>query len=379
MRGGRAAREALNRMCATADVAQAGAVSALCLADDGTVNASVDVADAGGGESFLVMAAPSTHRRVGALLRGAIAACPGCSVDDVTGAFARLELLGPLAMAVLSTAAADGAGGDAPAAAAAAALARGCAAEVDLGLAKCVVARFGGSGGEGCTVLVPSEAAEHVHELLLTAGAGHGLVHAGAAALESLALERGGCLECSGTGGGLCNTDGLWSVGGAALGGAVRKQGVFRGRAAVLAALGVPTNATPAEAVAAAAAGGAADIPQRFVRIVLRSPQPLMHGSEVLLRNGEVVGTVRCVSCRHRRSLRECARWCHVNCLPSKRTAARACSVASYGHTLGAAVGVALVARPGAAGGVSREWLEGGAWSVDIAGVQHAATAPALV
>jgi glycine cleavage system aminomethyltransferase T len=42
----------------------------------------------------------------------------------------------------------------------------------------------------------------------------------------------------------------------------------------------------------------------------------------------------------------------------------------SYGWTLGAAVGLAGVSHED---GVSREWLESGAWEVDVAGALHGA------
>jgi 4-methylaminobutanoate oxidase (formaldehyde-forming) len=65
-----------------------------------------------------------------------------------------------------------------------------------------------------------------------------------------------------------------------------------------------------------------------------------MHRGEVLLRDGVAVGDVRS---------------------------------ASYGHTLGGAVGLAQVRHP-LGGRVDREWLEGARqWEVDIAGRRHPA------
>ena len=69
----------------------------------------------------------------------------------------------------------------------------------------------------------------------------------------------------------------------------------------------------------------------------LTDPEPLLHHAEIVMRDGLPVGYVR---------------------------------AASYGHTLGAAVGLAMLDAPEA---VTSEWLDDGAWEVDIAGVRHAA------
>ncbi len=71
---------------------------------------------------------------------------------------------------------------------------------------------------------------------------------------------------------------------------------------------------------------------QRLVQIALSDPEPLLYHAEPVLRDGVVVGYVR---------------------------------AASYGWTLGAAVGLAFV---GADEPVTKDWLDAGAWSVDIAG-----------
>ena len=74
----------------------------------------------------------------------------------------------------------------------------------------------------------------------------------------------------------------------------------------------------------------------RLVQILLEDPEPLMVHSEVVLRNGEPVGEVR---------------------------------AASYGHTLGASVGLAMVAGDP----VDADYLAEGSWEVDIAGRRYPA------
>jgi 4-methylaminobutanoate oxidase (formaldehyde-forming) len=77
---------------------------------------------------------------------------------------------------------------------------------------------------------------------------------------------------------------------------------------------------------------------QRLVQILLSDPEPLLYHAEPVLRDGVVVGYVR---------------------------------AASYGWTLGAAVGLAFV---GATEPVTKDWLDAGSWEVDIAGERYAAT-----
>ena len=67
------------------------------------------------------------------------------------------------------------------------------------------------------------------------------------------------------------------------------------------------------------------------MQILLQDPEPLMVHSEIVLRNGEPVGEVR---------------------------------AASYGHSLGASVGLAMVRGDP----VDADYLAGGDWAVDIAG-----------
>ena len=75
-----------------------------------------------------------------------------------------------------------------------------------------------------------------------------------------------------------------------------------------------------------------------MVHVLLDDPEPLLHGGEPLLRNGEWVGYLR---------------------------------AGDFGHTLGRSVGLA-VAEHG--DGVTPDWLAQGGFEVDVAGTRHAAT-----
>jgi 4-methylaminobutanoate oxidase (formaldehyde-forming) len=103
---------------------------------------------------------------------------------------------------------------------------------------------------------------------------------------------------------------------------ALDKPGGFIGREAVL-----------GRKAANSAAGGMA---RRIVQVRLLDPDPLMYHAEVVLRDGVEVGYVR---------------------------------AASYGWTLGSAVGLAQVAGNGEP--VTPDWLSSGHWQVDVAGHRH--------
>jgi 4-methylaminobutanoate oxidase (formaldehyde-forming) len=81
-------------------------------------------------------------------------------------------------------------------------------------------------------------------------------------------------------------------------------------------------------------------LPQRLVQVLLRDPEPLMFHAEVVRRDRVPVGYIR---------------------------------AASYGHTLGGAVGLAMVS--GGDKPVDGAWIGTGEWTVDVAGTTHPAVA----
>jgi glycine cleavage system aminomethyltransferase T/glycine/D-amino acid oxidase-like deaminating enzyme len=227
------------------------------------------------------------------------------TVTDVTSAFTLLTLQGPRSREVL-------------AALTTADLSTGAfpfrtAREIGLGLARALCLRITYVGELGYELYVPAEHAVDAHDRLLTAGAAAGLRHVGLKALGSLRLEKG----YRDYGHDLDNTD---PVDDAGLGFAVRldKPGGFLG----------------CEAVRARRAAGPPR--QRLVHVLLRDPEPLLFHAEVVHRDGRPAGYVR---------------------------------AGSYGHTLGAAVGLAMVdLDEGEAGPLDDAWLASGFWEVDVAG-----------
>ena len=229
-------------------------------------------------------------------------------VTDVTGGYGQFNIQGPQSRALLAALTTQDMSD--------AAFPFRTAREIDLGYARVLCVRITYLGELGYELYVPAEQAVHVYDRVVAAGAAVGLRHAGLKALSSLRMEKG----YRDYGHDIDNADTVLEAG---LGFAVAldKPVGFIGRDAVVAqrAAGPPTR--------------------RLVQVLVGDPQPLMFHGEVLRRDGIPVGYVR---------------------------------AASYGFTLGGAVGLAMVdaGRP-----VDRDYLYAGAWTVEIG----ASTYPAVV
>jgi 4-methylaminobutanoate oxidase (formaldehyde-forming) len=152
-----------------------------------------------------------------------------------------------------------------------------------------------------------------VYDRIVSEGEKFGLKHAGLKALASLRLEKG----YRDYGHDIDNLDDPYSTG---LGFAVRldKKGDFIGKQAC-----IERKADPAYR-------------HRLVQIFVKDPEPQLFHQEIVLRNGVPVGDV----------------W-----------------AGSYGHTLGGAVGLAMIAGDP----VDAACLEEGDWEVEIAGRRYPA------
>ena len=188
------------------------------------------------------------------------------------------------------------------------------AREIDVGYARALCIRITYLGELGYELFIPAEQATHVYDRLVEAGDAFGLKHAGLKALASLRMEKG----YRDYGHDIDNTDSVLEAG---LGFAVdlNKPGGFIGREAVL--------AKKAEG----------PLRRRLVQVLVKDPQPMMHHAEILHRNGRPAGYVR---------------------------------AASYGHTLGGAVGLAMIQADEP---IDQAWLDRGRWEVDIAGTLYPA------
>ncbi|WP_353953089.1 FAD-dependent oxidoreductase [Knoellia sp. S7-12] len=161
-------------------------------------------------------------------------------------------------------------------------------------------------GELGYELYLPRDRTAELWSVLRSEGTAYGIRPVGLRALGSLRLEK----AYRDYGHDIDNTD---TVGMAGLGFAVDLEHDFIGREAVIAEREQPRH-------------------EKLVQVLLTDPEPLMFGAEVLLRDGVPVGDVRS---------------------------------ASYGWTLGGAVGIAAVTSDGP---VTKAWLEDGTWEVDIAG-----------
>jgi glycine cleavage system aminomethyltransferase T/glycine/D-amino acid oxidase-like deaminating enzyme len=185
---------------------------------------------------------------------------------------------------------------------------------IDVGLAPVLCARITYLGELGYELHVPTELALHVYEQLLEAGADSGLCHVGLKALASLRLEKG----YRDYGHDIDNTDSLLEVG---LGFTVDEAHDFIGRAA----WERQRSAGPPR--------------RRLMQLLLQDPEPMLHHGEIVYRDGVAVGDVR---------------------------------AGSYGHTLGGAVGLAMVE---ASESITPDVLAASVWEVDIAGRRWPVTA----
>lgn len=188
--------------------------------------------------------------------------------------------------------------------------------EIDVGFARALCVRITYLGELGYELYIPAEQAVHVYDRIVEAGKSVGLRHAGLKALASCRMEKG----YRDYGHDIDNTDSVLEAG---LGFAVdlKKPGGFVGKDAVL------------------AKKAAGPLTRRLVQVLVKDPEPLMFHAEVVRRDGKALGYVR---------------------------------AASYGFTLGGAVGLAMI---DAGEAIDQAWLDRGSWDVEIAGKRWPAVA----
>ncbi len=183
------------------------------------------------------------------------------------------------------------------------------AREIDIGFARLMCVRITYLGELGYELYIPAEQATHVYDRLIEAGKAFDLRHAGLKALASLRMEK----AYRDYGHDIDNTDSPLEAG---LGFAV--------------ALDKPDGFIGRDAVAARKAEG--PLRKRLLQVLLLDPEPMMYHAEIVHRDGVAVGYVR---------------------------------AASYGHTLGGAVGLAMIEADEP---INKAYIEAGKWEVDVAG-----------
>jgi 4-methylaminobutanoate oxidase (formaldehyde-forming) len=225
-------------------------------------------------------------------------------VTDVTSAYAQINVQGPRSRELLQRLTTEDLSNDK--------FPFRAARDIDLGFARVLCLRITYLGELGYELYVPTEQATHVYDRLVAAGREVGLRHAGLKALASLRMEKG----YRDYGHDIDNTDSVLEAG---LGFAVdlKKPGGFLGRDAVL----TKKSAGP--------------LTRRIAQILVKDPEPMLYHAEVIRRDGRPVGYIR---------------------------------AASYGHTVGGAVGLAMIE---AGEPLDQGWLDRGTWEIEIAGKRH--------
>jgi 4-methylaminobutanoate oxidase (formaldehyde-forming) len=179
---------------------------------------------------------------------------------------------------------------------------------INIGFARVLCIRITYVGELGYELYIPAEHATHVYDRLVDAGRRFGLRHAGLKALASLRLEKG----YRDYGHDIDNTDNAFETG----------LGFFVD-------LDKPDFIGRNAALRQKAAG---PLRRRLVQVLVQDPEPLLFHAEIVHRNSKPVGYVR---------------------------------AGSYGHTLGGAVGLAMIE---AGEPVTADYLKDGRWEIDIAG-----------
>jgi 4-methylaminobutanoate oxidase (formaldehyde-forming) len=277
------------------------------LDDDGRIEGDLTVTKLGEGD-FFVVASDTAHGHALAWLARHTGDAD-CTVTDVTADHGQLNVQGPRSREVLAQLTDADLSTEV--------FGFRTARWLELAGVEVLCVRITYLGELGYELYVPAADTTRVYDALLATGAAYGLRPVGLKALASLRMEKG----YRDFGHDIDNTDCPLEAGlGFAL--ALDKPGGFIGRDAVLARKAANANA-----------GG---MRQRIVQVRVLDPGPLLYHAEVLHRDGEAVGYVR---------------------------------AASYGWTLGGAVGLAMVSGGGEP--VTPDWLRTGTWEIDIAGVRH--------
>ncbi len=270
------------------------------LNDDGKLEADLTVTKLADDE-FYVVASDTAHRHALTWLRRQFDASGAHAfATDVTSAYAQLNVQGPQSRALLAAVTSSDVSDEA--------FGFRTARYIDIGFAQALCIRITYLGELGYELHIPAEQAVGVYDRLVEAGRGFGLRHAGLKALSSLRMEKG----YRDYGHDIDNTDTVLEAG---LGFAVAldKPGGFIGRDAVLR----QKQAGP--------------LTKRLIQVLLSDPEPLMFHAEIVRRDGHEVGYIR---------------------------------AASYGWTLGGAVGLAMIESGGEP--IDQAWLDSGHWTVQI-------------
>jgi glycine cleavage system aminomethyltransferase T/glycine/D-amino acid oxidase-like deaminating enzyme len=298
---GRDAGRELDRLSANSVDGEPGMITyTQWLNDAGKLEADLTVTKLADDE-FYVVASDTAHRHALTWMRRHFAQRDARAfATDVTSAYAQINVQGPRSRELLAAVTRADVSDEA--------FGFRTARHIDIGFARVLCIRITYLGELGYELHIPAEQAIGVYDRLADAGRAVGLRHAGLKALSSLRMEKG----YRDYGHDIDNTDTVLEAG---LGFAVAldKPGGFIGRDAV------------------AEQKSAGKLSKRLVQVLLTDPDPFLFHAEVVRRDGAEVGYIR---------------------------------AASYGWTLGGAVGLAMVASDGEP--IDHAWLDAGEWTVQV-------------
>ena len=255
-------------------------------------------------ERFMVVVTDTMHRHVETWLTRHVPDDAHCFVTDVTGGIGQLNVQGPRSRELLQSITSADLSNEA--------FPFRTSREIDIGFARVLCNRITYVGELGYELCIPAEQAVHVYDRVVEAGAAFGLQHAGLRALGSLRMEK----AYRDYGHDIDNTDDAYETG---LGFAVD--------------LNKPDFIGKAFCVDKKAQGPLYH--RRLLQVLVKDPEPLLYHGEIVHRDGKPVGYVR---------------------------------AASYGHTVGGAVGLAMIE---AGEPINKAYRTEGAWEIDIAGQRY--------
>ena len=261
-----------------------------------------------GDERYLVVASDTAHRHAETWMKRHVLSAAEITISDVTSGMAQLNIQGPRSRELMQLLTTSDMSNPA--------FPFRCAREIDIGFARVLILRITYLGELGYELYIPAEQAAHVYERIVEAGREVELRHAGLKTLASCRMEKG----YRDYGHDIDNTDSVLEAG---LGFAVdlNKPGGFIGKDAVL------------------AKKSQGPLTRRLVQVLVKDPAAMMFHAEIVYRDGKPVGYVR---------------------------------AASYGHTLGGAVGLAMIDARAA---IDEAYVRDAVWAVDVAGRRYPALA----
>jgi len=259
--------------------------------------------------SFLVVTAAAAQRRDLAWLQRHIGGDAACAAVDVTSGLPMLSLMGPKSRALLEALSGEDLSNEA--------LPFGWSRELEIGYARVRASRITYVGELGYELYIPAEFAAHVFETIARAGAAFNLAPAGMHSMNNARMEK----AYRHWGHDIADEDTPLEAGlGFAI--ALDKAGGFLGRDALL------------------RQKAAGPLRKRLVCVALEDASasaPLLYHEEPILRDGVLVGAI---------------------------------TSGAYGHRIGRSLGLGYVS---CADGVTRDWLEGGRFEVEVAWQRHKA------